>query len=156
QEVEEGFVNYLSRSFSRINIDDTFDIDKFVEELEAGKVESFMRRMESLFADNDYRVQGNQELYFQNVLYVFFKLLGFYVEVERPTSDGRMDLIVKTADYIFIFEFKLDKSADEALQQIEDKGYALPYAADPRRLYKIGVNFLSERRCIGEWKITEE
>ena len=155
QEVEEGFVNYLSRSFSRINIDDTFDIDKFVEELEAGKVESFMRRMESLFADNDYRVQGNQELYFQNVLYVFFKLLGFYVEVERPTSDGRMDLIVKTADYIYIFEFKLDKSADEALQQIEDKGYAQPYAVDPRRLYKIGVNFNSERRCIGEWKIVE-
>ncbi|MBR3398443.1 MAG: PD-(D/E)XK nuclease domain-containing protein, partial [Prevotella sp.] len=155
QEVEEGFVNYLSRSFSRINIDDTFDIDKFVEELEAGKVESFMRRMESLFADNDYRVQGNQELYFQNVLYVFFKLLGFYVEVERPTSDGRMDMIVKTADYIFIFEFKLDKTADETLQQIEDKGYALPYAADPRRLYKIGVNFSSERRCIGEWKMVE-
>ena len=156
QEVEEGFVNYLSRSFSRINIDDTFDIDKFVEELEAGKVESFMRRMESLFADNDYRVQGNQELYFQNVLYVFFKLLGFYVEVERPTSDGRMDLIVKTDDYIYIFEFKLDKSADEALQQIEDKGYAQPYAADPRRLFKIGVNFSSERRCISEWKIVEK
>ncbi|MBR4601646.1 MAG: PD-(D/E)XK nuclease domain-containing protein, partial [Prevotella sp.] len=88
-------------------------------------------------------------------LYVFFKLLGFYVEVERPTSDGRMDMIVKTADYIFIFEFKLDKTADETLQQIEDKGYALPYAADPRRLYKIGVNFSSERRCIGEWKMVE-
>ncbi|MBR3454557.1 MAG: PD-(D/E)XK nuclease domain-containing protein [Bacteroidaceae bacterium] len=46
------------------------------------------------------------------------------------------------------------KNADEALQQIEDKGYAQPYAADPRRLYKIGVNFLSERRCIGEWKMS--
>ena len=156
REVEKGFVKYLSRSYSRLGIDNSFSIDNFVLELEAGKVESFMRRLEALFADNDYRVQGNQELYFQNVLYVFFKLLGFYVEVERPTSDGRMDLIVKTDDYIYIFEFKLDKSADEALQQIEDKGYALPYAADPRRLYKIGVNFLSERRCIGEWKITEE
>ena len=137
------------------NNTNAFDIKNFVLELEAGKVESFMRRLETLFADNDYRVQGNQELYFQNVLYVFFKLLGFYVEVERPTSDGRMDMIVKTADYIYIFEFKLDKSADEALQQIEDKGYALPYAADQRRLYKIGVNFSSERRCIGEWKIVE-
>ena len=155
REVEKGFVKYLSRSFSRLGIDNSFSIDNFVLELESGKVESFMRRMESLFADNDYRVQGNQELYFQNVLYVFFKLLGFYVEVERPTSDGRMDMIVKTDDYIYIFEFKLDKSADEALQQIEDKGYALPFAADPRRLYKIGVNFSSERRCIGEWKITE-
>ena len=153
--MEKGFVKYLSRSYSRLGIDNSFSIDNFVLELEAGKVESFMRRLEALFSDNDYRVQGNQELYFQNVLYVFFKLLGFYVEVERPTSDGRMDMIVKTADYIFIFEFKLDKSADEALQQIEDKGYAQPYAADPRRLYKIGVNFSSERRCIGEWKIVE-
>ena len=155
QEVEKGFVRYLSRSFSRLGVDYTFSIDKFVEELEAGKVEPFMHRLEALFADNDYRVQGNQELYFQNVMYVFFKLLGFYVEVERPTSDGRMDLIVKTTDYVYIFEFKLDKSADKALQQIEDKGYALPYAADPRRLFKIGVNFSSEQRRIEEWKVVE-
>ena len=155
REVEEGFTQYLSKSFTKMDSVSAFDIKNFVLELEAGKVESFMRRMEALFADNDYRVQGNQELYFQNVLYVFFKLLGFYVEVERPTSDGRMDLIVKTADYIFIFEFKLDKSVDEALRQIEDKGYAQPYAADPRRLYKIGVNFNSDRRCIGEWKVVE-
>ena len=155
KEVEEGFVNYLSRSFSRLSIDDTFDIKKFVLELEAGLIEPFMHRLEALFADNDYRVQGNQELYFQNVMYVFFKLLGFYVEVERPTSDGRMDLIVKTGDYIYVFEFKIDKSVDEALQQIEDKGYALPFATDPRKLYKIGVNFTSEHRCIEAWKIVE-
>ena len=155
REVEEGFTQYLSKSFTKMDSVSAFDIKNFVLELEAGKVESFMHRLEALFADNDYRVQGNQELYFQNVLYVFFKLMGFFVEVERATSDGRMDLIVKTADYIYIFEFKLDKSADEALQQIEDKGYALPYAADPRRLYKIGVNFSSDRRCIEEWKVVE-
>ena len=155
KEVEEGFVNYLSRSFSRLSIDDTFDIKKFVLELEAGQIEPFMHRMEALFADNDYRVQGNQELYFQNVMYVFFKLLGFFVEVERPTSDGRMDLIVKTDDYIYVFEFKIDKSADEALQQIEDKGYALPFATDPRKRYKIGVNFTSKHRRIEQWKIKE-
>ena len=155
REVEEGFTQYLSKSFTKMDSVSAFDIKNFVLELEAGKVESFMHRLEALFADNDYRVQGNQELYFQNVLYVFFKLMGFFVEVERATSDGRMDLIVKTSDYIYIFEFKLDKSADEALQQIEDKGYALPYAADPRRLYKIGVNFSSDRRCIEEWKVVE-
>ncbi len=155
REVEEGFTQYLSKSFTKMDSVSAFDIKNFVLELEAGKVESFMHRLEALFADNDYRVQGNQELYFQNVLYVFFKLMGFFVEVERATSDGRMDLIVKTDDYIYIFEFKLDKSADEALQQIEDKGYALPYAADPRRLYKIGVNFSSDRRCIEEWKVVE-
>ena len=155
REVEEGFTLYLSKSFTKMDNTNAFDIKIFVIELEAGKVEPFMHRLEALFADNDYRVQGNQELYFQNVMYVFFKLLGFYVEVERPTSDGRMDLIVKTADYVYIFEFKLDKSADKALQQIEEKGYALPYAADPRRLFKIGVNFSSEQRRIEEWKVVE-
>ena len=155
REVEEGFTRYLSKSFTKMDNTSAFDIKKFVIELEAGEVEAFMRRLEALFADNDYRVQGNQELYFQNVLYVFFKLLGFFVEVERPTSEGRMDLIVKTSDYIYIFEFKLDKNADETLQQIEDKGYALPYAADPRRLFKIGVNFTSEHRRVAEWKVVE-
>ena len=58
-------------------------------------------------------------------------------------------------DYIYIFEFKLDKSADEALHQIEDKGYALPYTSDLRRLFKIGVNFTSEQRRIAEWKVVE-
>ncbi|MBR3456283.1 MAG: ATP-binding protein [Bacteroidaceae bacterium] len=155
REVEKGFTRYLSKSFTKMDNTSAFDVKKFVIELEAGEVEAFMRRLEALFADNDYRVQGSQELYFQNVLYVFFKLLGFFVEVERPTSEGRMDMIVKTSDYIYIFEFKLDKNADEALQQIEDKGYALPYAADPRRLFKIGVNFTSEHRRVAEWKVVE-
>ena len=62
-------------------------------------------------------------------------------------------MIVQTKDYIYIFEFKLDRSADEALRQIEDKGYARPFAVDTRQLYKIGVNFSSEKRCVEEWKV---
>ena len=115
-----------------------------------------MALLEVFFADSDYRIAGESELYFQNVVFVVFRLLGLYVEVERPTSDGRMDLIVKTSDYIYIFEFKLDRSADEALLQIEDKGYALPFATDSRRLFKIGVNFSSQHRRITEWKMAEK
>jgi len=73
--------------------------------------------------------------------------------VERHTTDGRMDMIVKTAEYIYIIEFKLDKSAEEALQQIEDKLYAKPFECDSRFLYKIGVNFSSKTRRIDDWKI---
>jgi hypothetical protein len=81
--------------------------------------------------------------------------MGFYVEVERATSDGRIDMIVKTSDYIYIFEFKLDKTADEAMQQIEDKQYAKPFEHDGRYIYKIGVNFSTKTRRIDGWKIAE-
>ncbi len=96
---------------------------------------------------------GRAELYLQNALFTFFRLLGLYVQVERATSEGRMDMVVQTRDQVYIFEFKIDKSADAALRQIEEKGYARPFAVDPRPLYKIGVNFDSQKRCVTEWKV---
>jgi hypothetical protein len=84
---------------------------------------------------------------------VFFTLLGLYVEVERHTTNGRMDILVQTKDYIYIFELKIDQSADAALKQIEEKGYAKPFAADPRKLFKIGLNFSTEKRCIDDWRV---
>ncbi len=79
--------------------------------------------------------------------------LSFYIDVERHTSDGRMDMLMQTKDYIYILEFKMDKSADEALAQIEEKQYAKPFEMDSRKLYKIGVNFSSTTRWIEEWKM---
>lgn len=74
---------------------------------------------------------GGAELYFQNAFYIVTKLLGFYTEVERTISDGRIDMVAKTKDYIYIFEFKYDQSPDAALRQIDEKGYAEPFAAAP-------------------------
>ena len=68
-------------------------------------------------------------------------------------SKGRMDITLQTKDYIYILELKVDKTADEALQQIEDKQYAAPFKADPRKLFKIGVCFSSQERGIREWKM---
>ena len=127
-------------------------INNFTREVEAGQPEKFMSRLDSMFADQHYQIAGDAELYFHNVVYVVFKMLGFYVDVERHTSDGRMDMLVQTKDYIYIFEFKIDKSADEALKQIEEKQYAKPFETDSRKLYKIGVNFSSATRRIEEWK----
>jgi len=84
---------------------------------------------------------------------VIFKMIGFYTEVERHTTDGRMDMLIQTQDFIYIIEFKLDKSANEALQQIKDKQYAKPFEHDTRALYEIGVNFSSRTRRIEGWKI---
>ena len=97
------------------------------------------------------------ELHYQNVLFIVFKLVGFYTQAEYHTSEGRVDLVVKTADYIYVMEFKLEGTAEEALQQIEEKQYALPFEADPRKLFKIGVNFSNKTRNIEkliiEWQI---
>ena len=74
------------------------------------------------------------------------------VYIEKQLSQGRADCIIETDKYVYIFEFKLDGTADEALQQIEDRGYALPYASDARTLHKIGCSFSSETGTIEEWK----
>lgn len=99
------------------------------------------------------RTAGDMELYFQNCMFVITKMLGFYTEVERATSRGRIDLTIKTSDYIYIMELKLDGSADEALAQIERKQYAAPFAADRRKLFKLGVNFSTGTRKVEEWKL---
>ena len=124
-----------------------------MEDFERGDAESLMRRFEAFFADADYEIVGDAELYFQNTMYVMCKLMGQYTQVERHTSNGRMDIVVQTDKYVYIMELKMDASADEALKQIEDKGYAKPFAADPRKLFKIGVGFSSETRQIKEWKM---
>lgn len=79
--------------------------------------------------------------------------MGFYVKAEYHTSEGRVDLILQTDRFIYVMEFKLDGTAEEALQQIDDKGYALPFASDPRTLFRIGVNFSAKTRNIEKWLV---
>ena len=153
-EVERGFTRFLFRYYAPIRADQSVSfINNFTREVEGGQPEKFMSRLEAMFAGQDYQVVGDTELYFHNVTSLVFKLLGFYTDVERHTTDGRMDMLVQTKDNIYIFEFKIDKSADEALKQIDEKQYAKPFETDSRKLYKIGVNFSSETRRIEGWKV---
>lgn len=104
-------------------------------------------------ANKDARAM-NFETHFQYTFYMLFRILSCYTTlIEKQNSHGRADIIVESKKYIYIFEFKLDGSADEALQQIEDKGYATPYLSDPRPLYRIGVNISSDTRTVSEWKV---
>ena len=81
-------------------------------------------------------------------------MISFYtVFIEKEQSQGRVDCIVEVPGYVYIFEFKLDGSAQEALRQIEEKGYTRPYATDPRKLFRIGVNFSSETGTISEFEV---
>ena len=156
REVEQGFIKYLYPFYTpKVQEKSAFSIARFVKDVRNGDAEGFMRRLENFFANGDYQVMGNLEIYFQNTLYVFFRLMGFYVDVERHTSDGRMDIVMQTPEYVYILELKMDKTAEEALAQIEAKGYAKPFAGDSRRIFKIGINFSTATRRIDDWKITE-
>ncbi len=152
-EVEKGFAQFLATYYFANGINGSFTINNFVKDVRNGDAKGFMTRLQALFADGDYQVTGRKEVYFQNTMAVLFKLMGLYVQVERHTSHGRMDVTIQTRDYVYIFELKVDKSVDEALQQIENKQYAAPFAADPRQLFKIGVCFGSESNGIDDWKV---
>lgn len=135
------------------------NVVSFGMDLDSGNVDNIRDRLTALFASLPYP-EGNPDEFdkyierdFQNVIYITFMLLGQYVKAQVHNAVGRADVIVETDDYVYIFEFKRDKTAAEALQQIEDKGYALPYSTDPRTLFKIGVNFDSLKRNISEWEV---
>ena len=131
REVEEGFVRFLLPFYANVNkVESPFEIQKFVREVRSGDYDSFFRRLQSFFADTTYEVIREQELHYENVLFIVFKLVGFYTQVEYHTSKGRIDLVLQTDKLIYVMEFKLDGTAEEALQQIHDKHYALPFASD--------------------------
>lgn len=153
KEVEEGFLNFLLPFYSTAGANSPYFIEEFVKDVEAGKPDCFMKRLSTMLADTDYKVIGNAELYFHNVMYLVFKIMGFYTQVERSTSDSRIDAVIQTPNYIYIIECKLDRTADEALRQINDSNYAAPFAMDKRHIYKIGVNFSSQTRGVEQWII---
>jgi hypothetical protein len=155
KEVEDGFYNYLLPNYTNISDSQTgFFIANFVEEMKAGKVDAFLKRLSSLFADTPYELVKDLENHYQNVLFIVTKLMGFYVKAEYHTSDGRIDLVTQTDKYTYVMEFKFDGTAEEAMQQINDKNYTLPFAVDGRKLIKVGVNFSSKTRNIERWIIT--
>jgi len=101
-------------------------------------------------------LNNKNEKHFQTVIYVLFRWLGFYTQSEVNTSKGCLDCILFAPKQIFIIEFKVDESAEKALAQINEKGYAEPYRTDGRPIVKIGVNFSSEERTIEGWMVEDE
>ena len=128
-------------------------------DLNISHYDAFFHRLQSFFADTSYEAiigrnpERDTELHYRNVLFIVFKLVGLYTQVEYHTSNGRIDLVLQTDRYVYIMEFKLNGTAEEALRQIDEKGYALPFAADKRQVIKIGANFSSETRNIERWLV---
>ena len=155
-EVKTGFLKFIYSYYVPANPSEGKTMtSKMARALRSGDPYSFMRSLEALFANTTYQIQGDAEKNFQYAMYIIMELLGEYVQAERSTSNGRIDLLLQTKDYIYIVELKIDNTADAALQQIEDKGYAKPFVNDPRKIFKIGVSFSTENRRIEDWKVTE-
>ena len=153
-EVRYGFINFLVPFYTPMkNNDQGFYIGKFIDELENSDYESFLTRLEAFFADIPYELNDQTERHYQVIFYLVFKLMGQFTEAEVRSSRGRADAVVKTPKYIYVFEFKLNGTAEEALKQIDEKGYLIPYKVDHREVVKIGVEFSAESRNLSRWLV---
>ena len=154
EEVKYGFLKSLAPYYLCDENDASpLDVRNFVKDIRKGDTDSLHDRFTALFARLPYPADEKiVEQNFQNVIYIVFMLLGQFTMTEVHSAKGRADVTVETDDYVYVFEFKRDKSAEEALKQIEDMGYAKPYAADKRTLIKVGVNFDSKERTIDGWE----
>jgi len=152
EEVAEGFNNDLLKSYSCHKDADVL-IKEFVKNVRKGDAESFMRLLESLLAGIPYDQILDKELHYENMMYLVMKLMGFYTQTEYKTSRGRIDMVVKTDRYIYVMEFKLHGTAEEALSQIKEKEYAKPFESGEKEIILIGAAFSDEKRNLYPWLI---
>ena len=157
EEVRSGFVSLLASDYFNSDKTPSSWIDDISDALEDGDVVLFLKKMTSLLSSVTYRFQRKQdafecERYFQYTFYLIMQMIGHYnTMVEKETSEGRIDCVVECPNYVYVMEFKMDGSAQSALEQIRERGYTKPYLADKRKVFSIGVNFSSEKGTIEEY-----
>ena len=157
EEVRYGFLESLMPSYvPKATAGNGLDIFTLDEAIENGDLEQIRNVLTGLFASITYTVETDPfEHYFQTVIYLVFTLLGKFCQCEMHTYTGRIDCRVQTGNYIYLFEFKRDDTAKNALEQIDSKDYALPFVADSRKLFKVGASFDSESRKLIDWAVAE-
>ncbi len=165
QEVRVGYVRGLLPTY--IGLDDAnvqmgFAM-KFWRALKNGDIHQAMREMQSYLAGIPY-VEGfklklkdvtNSEGFYEYTMYLIFSMLNVYTKTQIKCAGGRVDMVVWMPDAIYVFELKVGESAQAALRQIDEKGYAIPYQTDGRRIVKIGISMNAETRTVKEWMICE-
>ena len=157
-EVKSGFLTIVASNYLDVSSGVSTITQDMAFALEDGELDTFRKVLTSFLASIPYTMrrkddERERERYFQYTFYLLLRLMSVYtISLEREQSEGRVDCIVETPKFVYIFEFKLDGSAEEALQQIEEKGYARPYESDSRTIHKIGVNFSSQTGTIDDWQ----
>lgn len=160
-EVKNGFLTMLATSYLKPQEEMGTWIRSVVMTLQEGDTDRLRTLFTSFLASIPYTMrrkegEAERERYFQYTFYLIMRLVSVYtVYVEKAQSQGRVDCVVETPQYVYIFEFKLDGTAAEALQQIEDRGYAREYAADARQLFRVGVGFSSETGTVSDWAVVQ-
>ncbi len=158
-EVKRGFVTMLATNYLQIKETPIPLVMQVVNAMEKGNCDQLETLLTSFFASIPYSQrrkddEREKERYFQYTFYLVLRMIScFTVFIEKEQSKGRVDCVVETPKYVYIFEFKRDGSAEAALRQIEDKGYVREYASDERTIYQIGCNFSSETGTIDGWKV---
>ena len=153
KEVRKGFLESLMPAYVHLPArENTFYIVSFIKDLRAGNLDGCLERLKSFFASIPNKLNNKEEKHYQTIFYLFFRLMGQYIDVEVDTAIGRADAIVKLQDTLYVFEFKVDGTPEEALAQINSKEYAIPYQVGDWKIIKVGVNFDSATRTIGTWK----
>ncbi|MBO4489883.1 MAG: PD-(D/E)XK nuclease domain-containing protein, partial [Lentisphaeria bacterium] len=117
--------------------------------------DGFMKQLQTLFADIPYDMRGKKEHDYQTVIYVIFMMLHIFIEGEHRTGEGRIDLMLSAGEWIYVIELKLNKTAQNAMEQIHDKNYALKFRNRGKRIMLIGANLDSDKGQITDW-IKEE
>jgi hypothetical protein len=156
EEVKYGFYNELLPAYvPNKNIRGEFYVVNFIEELMTNNIDAFMTRLTAFFADIPYHLNNKEEKHYQTIFFIFFRLMGQFINVEYSSSIGRCDAIIELDNAIFIFEFKLTEkiTAEDALKQIDMRGYATPYLSIKKPIFKIGVKFSEETRTVDKWVV---
>lgn len=165
QEVRIGYTEGLLPAYTGLesgNVRAGFAL-KFWRALKQGDTDLAMREMQAYMAGIPY-VEGfkqkladasNAEGFYEYTMYLIFSMLNVYVRTQVRCAGGRTDMVVWMPDAIYVFELKLNDTAQHALEQIASKGYAIPYQADGRRIVKVGVSFDTETRTPKDWIISE-
>ena len=158
-EVKRGFVPMIASSYLKTRESVTPWISGIVRALKSGDLDKFQTLMTSFLASIPYNVRRKDderewERYFQYTFYLIMRMISTYLTfIEKETSRGRADCVIETPSHVYIFEFKLDGTAKEAIEQIDARGYAREYGADSRALYKIGCGFSSATGTISDWAV---
>ena len=158
-EVKKGFLTMAASNYLKTKENASTFVLYLSKTLKRGDLEEFRKMLTSFLSSIPYSMRRKEnererERYFHYTFYLLLRLMSLYtVYTEKEQSEGRVDCIVETDKYVYIFEFKLDGMASEALAQIEAKGYARPYEADARKLFRIGAVFSSQTGTISEWAV---
>jgi ATP-dependent exoDNAse (exonuclease V) beta subunit len=156
REVEVAFLESLLARFSKVDepVQSSFIFD-MVAALKKQTFADFFQLLKGFLASIPYDLHIPGEKYYQNVFYFVFTLVGLRLNAEVHTNRGRIDAVIEGKDNILIFELKVDKSAQEALEQIKEKGYADQYRPQQKAIYLIGLNFNSAERNVNEYVVEQ-